>query len=452
MEGQVSPENPAITGSIKSGGLGESIMKENGIEIVTHNGVTYVFDRNPSFRSVQVGIWFMVGSIDEENGQEGYAHFLEHMMFKGTKRSNVLDLAKRIDLLGGKFNAFTSKEYTSYYGRVVSDDIGEAVDFLKEIVFESIFPEEELEREKGVVLEEIKMYEDDPDDVAIEKLLQGMLGNSPFARPVLGKAEVVASATRDSLLEFYRANYVPGRFFVAASGNFKDFPFLDVKVDSEKRRQPEKIEYRVFRGAFSRDLAQVHAVFGFPAVDVNHEDRYALSVLNFILGSGMSSRLFQEVREKRGLVYSISSFLELMTSGGLMGIFFGTSSDKLSEVFDVVENVLENLQENGVSTEELSLAKAKVRRSLLMAEDDVSGRMLKIAKDYYYHGRVIPTEEILEKIDSIRVEDVQRVATQYLNWEKVSFSVVGPPGHSKGIPYPVEEESLSRFSSRGDFS
>ncbi len=418
-------------------------MKKDSVEIISHNGVTYILDRSPSFRSVQVSIWFMVGSIDEGKEQEGYAHFLEHMMFKGTSRKNVLDIAKTIDLLGGKFNAFTSKEFTSYYGRVVYDDISEAVSFLEELVFDSVFPESELEREKGVVLEEIKMYEDDPDDVALEKLFQGMLGRSPFARPVLGKAEVIASATRDSLMDFYRNNYVPGRFFVAASGNFSDFPFLNISVDSEKRRDVDPVSYHLFRGAFSKDLAQVHAVFGFPAVDINHPDRYPLSVLNMILGSGMSSRLFQEVREKRGLVYSISSFLEMFSAGGVLGVFFGTSDKNLSQVFDVVKMVFEEIQKSGVTESELSLAKARVKRTLLMAEDDVSGRMMKIARDYYYHRRVIPTEEVLEKVAAVTMEDIQRVAADYLDWEKLSFAVVGPPGHSKGIPYEIEEVPLS---------
>ena len=392
---------------------------------VLENGISVITEALPHFNSVAVGIWVRVGSRDEGPSERGMCHFIEHTVFKGTGRRTASQIVRDIEAVGGSINAFTAKEYTCFHARVLGRDLSLALDVLGDLLRDPLFDPEELEREKAVVLQEIKMTEDNPEDYVHEVFFRTFWKDHPLGSPITGEAETVGTFTREAVKAFFEGHFVPEGIIVAAAGNLEHGEV--VKTVSEflggleprdglpQRSQPVEVGRGV--ELVKRDLEQVHLCLGVAAVSQTDANRFPALVLNTILGGNMSSRLFQEVREKRGLVYSIYSFLQSFTDAGVLGVYAGTTPRELERVLEVLREQWRRLARGDVGEGEVSLAKEYLKGGLLLSLESPEGRMSRLAKNEIYHGRYIPLEETVRMIDSVTVDQVIEVAEALLEEE-----------------------------------
>lgn len=394
-------------------------------------GVRIISERIPSVRSVSVGIWIEAGSRDEEVHQAGISHFIEHMVFKGTKKRQMHHIAQRMEAVGGYLNAFTSKEYTCYYARALDEHLDRAVDTICDLVISPNFPEKEISKEKDVVLEEMKMYEDSPEDLIFDRFESVIYGDHELGRPVIGYPETVMALDREQLRSYVDRTYAPDRIVLAAAGNVDHdrlvrFARTALGDFSRKAGPPTRVAmqngYRPKTVEESRPIQQAHVVLGTRGLDVHDEDRVALTVLNTILGGGMSSRLNQNIREKYGFCYNVYSFMNMYSDSGDFGVYIGTDAQKVDRAIKLIKKELQKLVDVPVSSRMLNQAKNQVRGSVMLGLESMSNRMMRIGRQELYFERYITLDEINGDVEAVSAEDVQQVADKL--FEEGLFSSV----------------------------
>lgn len=409
---------------------------------VLDNGVTIVSEEVPGVHSVAVGFWVKTGSRHEEPEETGISHLIEHLLFKGTAKRNAKQIAEAIEEVGGQLNAFTSKEYTCYYVRVLAEYLPLAVDVLSDMVFNSLFREEDIAREKKVVAEEISMYEDTPDDIIHDYFSQTIWDGHPLGRPIIGTMDSLSRINRERLLSFYNRHYSPSNMVVALAGKFQHSEAVDLLGSALASLPAHKVENQITPPqtkatikSFYRDLEQVQICMGVPGVSLYDENVYHLQIVNNILGGGASSRLFQRVREERALVYAIYSYYLSFLDSGLFTIYAGTNPVNCQDVLDLSWQEIYDITESGVLEKELKRAKTQVKGSLLLAQESVLQRMHRLGKSELVYNRLITIEEILDKINALTEGDVQSFARKIFNPKQMTITVLGPLTEDK-IRYP----------------
>lgn len=399
---------------------------------VLENGVTIVTESSPSFYSASIGIWVENGARNETPENNGISHFIEHMLFKGTKKRNAHDIAMEIDSVGGTINAFTSEESTCYYVRVLEEHVDRATDVLSDIFLNSLFDESELEKEKEVILQEIKMVEDTPDDHIHELFGEIFWGRHPLGLPVLGTAENISSFKRGPLVDYMSKMYAPDSIVIAAAGKVDHERLVkafEASFSSVERVSPASADegplYSSDLLVLNKRLEQVHFNFGFKGVSCTDPKRYAVYILNSILGGGMSSRLFQEIRERRGLAYSIYSYLSTYVNAGLIGVYAGTRSDTCLEVFELACREIKRFKEEPLSEEELRFAKEQIKGNVLLGLEGTESMMQRIANNEISFGRDIPVGESLAAIEAVTSDQVIEIARELFRGEYLNLAILG---------------------------
>src|SRR5688572_5393135 len=399
---------------------------------VLDNGLRLITETMPHVRSVTIGVWLMRGSRHESDERSGIAHFVEHMLFKGSDTRSAEDIAQAIDSIGGQLDAFTAKEYASYYIKVLDEHLPLAVDVLADIVLRPAFPKDEIEREKKVILEEIKMVEDTPDDLVHEIFTQHFWEGHPLGRPILGSKETVEALNVDVLREYFSGAYVASNLIVTAAGNLEHaqvralietaFGTIGREGEHVNGGPPRVVPQFIAR---TKDLEQSHVCLGTDSYAQRHEDRYVSYILNTVLGGSMSSRLFQNVREKRGLAYSVFSGLSAYRDAGNLTIYAGCASDAVEEVVDLCAAELKVLKQAPVSDAELRRAKDHLKGSLMLSLENTASRMSHLARQEIYFDRHFGLDETLAGVENVTAEDVQRVANELFGAGQLAATVVG---------------------------
>ena len=404
-------------------------------KLVLDNGVRVVTERMPTLKSVTVGVWVNTGSRDEQSSQAGYSHFIEHMLFKGTRNRSSSEISREIDALGGEMNAFTSRETTTYYVKVLDQQLDRALELLSDLFHHSRFAPKDIEKEKQVVLEEIRMVQDDPEDLVQELHMGQVLGRHPLGRSILGREKTIRGLRRRDLLTYIETYYDPSQTVVSIAGNFEQAK-LDglvaryfgkgrvAKAVYANRRRPPDVRGGVLLK--KKRLEQVHLCLGLKGIAAGHQDRYALYTLNNVLGGSVSSRLFQEVREKRGLVYSIYSFLSGYSDGGMITVYAATRPKEVDRVVDLVCRGIRQIGIKGVEQKELERAKAQMKGSLMLSLESSHSRMSKLAKDELTHGRHMSLDDMLAHIDRVNVEQVFNVGRKFFELDSLAITGLGP--------------------------
>jgi len=402
-------------------------------KFVLDNGVRVLIEELPHVHSAAIGFWVDTGTKNETIENNGISHFIEHMMFKGTATRTALAIAQALEDTGGSLNAFTDKEMTCYYARVLDDQVELAIDVLSDMLLNSVMDENEIRREKKVVLEEIKMYEDTPDELVQDLFSQVFWHGHPLGRAIVGTRQSVRRTTRADIFDYMEHFYTPDRLVVSVAGNVRTGDVLrqlDQTVGRLVRPGRQLVETPPTPAATTKvkykDIEQAHVVIGTQGLPVTHEDRYVLTVLDSILGGGMSSRLFQEVREKRGLAYTIASFEILYRHAGIFGIYAATNPKSLGAVVDVTMAEVAKIREGGVTEDELRRAKQQLRGSLLLSLEVPRHRMSRMARNELYFGRLIPPQEVIEEIEAVELGDLQRLTRDLFQDRTLTTTVVGP--------------------------
>ncbi|MEN6372856.1 MAG: pitrilysin family protein [Armatimonadota bacterium] len=397
------------------------------------NGIRVLSEYIPYVDSVSVGVWVDAGSRDEHGKSRGASHFIEHMLFKGTERRSPRQIANEMDTLGGHLNAFTDKEATWYYAKVLSEHLPAAVDILADMILHSTFDEVELAREKNVVLEEIKRYEDTPDDLVIDLFAQTLWHSHPLGNSVIGTKSSVEAFDRESLLDHLHKFYTPDNIVISAAGNIEHGTLVELIAkyfgEMSGKRYPAKHVTPVSNGSTKftkKPVEQVHICIGTEGYPQASEDKYILAVLDAVLGGGMSSRLFQEVRENRGLVYSIGSYSASYREGGMFTVYAGTSPENTELVIDLIGKEFGLIKTEKLDDVELIRGKNQIKGALVLGQESMSNRMSRLANSELYFGRVIPVGEIIEAVTRVTADDVIRVANELLADERIALAVVGP--------------------------
>ena len=402
---------------------------------VLPGGLRVVTEAVPGVRSAAFGVWVGVGSRDESPPLAGTSHFLEHLLFKGTRRRDALEIAAVMDAVGGEMNAFTAKEYTCYYARVLDTDLPLAVDVVSDLVTDALCAGSDVESERGVILEELSMHDDDPGDVVHDAFAEALYGDHPLGRPVIGTVESIEQLPAAAIAGYYRERYTTAQMVVAAAGNLDHDEVVALvskafRDDGSRAPAPLRDASRpppMVSGAVVEDrpTEQAHLVLGAPGLARDDDRRYALSVLNNALGGGMSSRLFQEVRERRGLAYSVYSYSSHHADTGVFGIYAGCSPGKIDEVLGLCREELDSVASKGISGAELVRAKGQMRGSLVLGLEDTGAQMSRIGKAELVHGEVQPVEALLARIEAVTLDDVLAVAGDVLR-RPLSLGVIGP--------------------------
>jgi predicted Zn-dependent peptidase len=413
---------------------------------VLDNGLRILTEPMTQVRSVSIGVWLARGSRHETAEQGGIAHFVEHMLFKGTATRSAEDIAQAIDSIGGQLDAFTAKEYASYYIKVLDEHLPRALDVLSDIVLNPAFNAEDVEREKKVVVEEIKMVEDTPDDLVHEIFTQGFWEDHPLGRPILGTRETVESFTPDLLRSYFQQVYTPQNLIVSAVGNLthaeirrlveERFGHLKPSSASAVEMPPSVVPKVLIR---HKELEQSHVCLGTSSYQQDHENRHASYVLNTLLGGSMSSRLFQNVREKRGLAYAVFSGMSAYRDAGSFTIYAGCANEAVSEVVDVVVEEMRTVKQTPVPEPELQRAKDHLKGSLMLSLENTASRMSHIARQEIYFDRQFGLDETLEGIERVTSADVQRVASELFQNGSMSATVLG---NVNGLRIPRERLDL----------
>jgi predicted Zn-dependent peptidase len=405
-------------------GFGKTVL-DNGIRIVTK--------KVPHARSVAMGVWVNVGARDEKAEEGGLSHFIEHMIFKGTKRRSALQIAKEFDAIGGQCNAFTSKENTCYYAKVMDTHVDTMVDLLSDIFLNSVFDPAEVERERQVILQEIRMVEDTPDDHVHVLLFQGVWGNHPIGRSILGTPETVGRFDADTIKDYFRRAYQPERIVIAAAGNIDHGPFSEsiaraFEVVRKGKSFPERSKPSMdwVAHAYPKDLEQVHVCLGTQGVHVMDPRRHACALLNVILGGNMSSRLFQEIRERRGLAYSIYSFLSSYSDTGMLGVYVGVDKSNTDQAISLILKEMKQLRKTPIDDSELRNAKEHLKGGVFLAAESTDNQMTRLAHNEIVFGRYVSLDELTDKIEAVTAEDMMSLADEIFKDGAVTLAVLGP--------------------------
>jgi predicted Zn-dependent peptidase len=401
------------------------------------SGMRLVTESMPGVRSVTLGVWVSVGSRDEPQRIAGASHFLEHLLFKGTRTRTARDIAEAFDAVGGDLNAYTGKEHTTFYARVLDKDLPMAVEYLCEMLQESVLRPADLDAERQVILEEINMHEDAPDELVHDVLASTLWPEDPLGRPVLGTIQTISAMSRDQVRRFWKKHYVPGNFIVAAAGNLEHEEvgsLVTSFMDTGPEVQPGRgtmVKAHAAPKAFGkvtvrkRPTEQAHLSVGIAALPRSDPRRYAFGVVNDALGGGMSSRLFQEIREKRGLAYSVYSYHSMFAETGEFVVYAGTTPSKAEDVLTIIDRQLEEVAQKGVTDDELERAKEHLKGSTMLALEETSGRMSRLGKSELAHGEILSLDEVIERIDAVTPEDCRDIAEEVLTRPR-ALAVIGP--------------------------
>jgi len=415
----------------EQGGLARKTVLPSGLRVITESV--------SNFRSVSLGLWVGVGSRDEPEQLAGAAHFLEHLLFKGTSKRTAMEISAALDSVGGDLNAFTSKEYTCFYARVLDENLDIAVDVLTDILSDPLIRAEDVESERKVITEEISMHEDEPSEVAHERFFREMFATDSLGRPVIGTRETVGSMSREDIRGFYSKWYRPENTVVVAAGNvdhdelvasvakqFESAGWLGEPKPATKPRVSDPASASIGAvNVINRPTEQAHLVFGAPGIDHLDERRYALGVMNAALGGGMSSRLFQEVREKRGLAYAVYSFAQQFSGSGLFGVYAGTVPSRAAELAEVVRDELQAVAKSGLSQEEIDRGKGQVKGGLVLGLEETSARMTRFGKTELTTGEHLSVSEVLSKVAAVDKDQIGELGETMLS-HPLSVTGVGP--------------------------
>ena len=397
------------------------------------NGIRVITEEIPYLKSVSIGVWVTTGSRDEDPHENGVSHFIEHLLFKGTERRTAFDIAKEIDSVGGTLNAFTGREYTCFYSKVIDKNLPLAIDLLSDIFLHSMMDVKDVEKERMVILQEIKMVEDTPDDYIHDFFNRVCWGDHPLGFPIFGTSDLVQSFHREQILQFLKENYQPNRIIICAAGNVKHqevvdrigetFGQLPRSEKERKRLKPDSISTTNIR---KRELEQVHFCLGTKGLQYNHSLRFASYVLNTILGGGMSSRLFQEIRENRGLAYSVYSYLPSYIDTGLVVVYAGTNESSFREVIELVLNEFNRLKKDPFRDGELETSKEQLKGNLLLSLESSDNLMTRLAKNEIYFGSHLPVEKTLKGIDAVEEDAVRYLAKELFDERFFCLTILGP--------------------------
>ncbi|MDA8097052.1 MAG: insulinase family protein [Desulforudis sp.] len=418
-------------------------------KVVLDNGVRVLTEEIPHVRSVSLGVWVNVGSRDESDHNNGISHFIEHMMFKGTKKRTAKEIAESLDAVGGQINAFTTKEYTCYHTKVLDEHIDLAIEVVSDMLFGSLFAPEDIEREKNVIVEEIKMYEDAPDEMVHDVLTGSMWQTHSLGRPIIGNEEIVRNVDRSTLLDFYEQHYRCGDMVISCAGNIKHeqvveklraaFEHLPAANGPRLYTAPRPVTEAVCR---QKDTEQVHLCVGTEGLRLDDDDAYVMQVINTVLGGGLSSRLFQKIREERGLVYTVFSYHSSYHDTGLFCVYAGLSSANANQVLQIVMDELNELKVNGVGETELKRTKDQLKGSFLLSLENVNTRMSRLGKSELYLGRVTTPDEVVERLQAVTGDQIKRVAGEMFNADRFSLATIG-----QWCDYDGWETALTRLKS-----
>ncbi|WP_226034898.1 M16 family metallopeptidase [Aquibacillus saliphilus] len=388
---------------------------------VCQNGLRVVMEDIPAVRSVTLGIWIRTGSRNEGKANNGISHFLEHMFFKGTNTRTARDIAEAFDAIGGQVNAFTSKEYTCFYAKVLDTHKAYALEILADMFFNSLFDQEEMEKEKNVVLEEIKMSEDTPDDIVHDLLSQASYGQHPLAFPILGSEQTLASFKPKDLRDYMDTNYSPENIVISVAGNIDETFFNEIEKYFGKYKTgkvPSSFEKPVFIADHverKKDTEQAHLCMGYNGLSIEDDDIYSLIVMNNVLGGSMSSRLFQEIREERGLAYSVFSYHSSFLDNGLLTIYAGTGQKQLPLLKETIASTVEDLMKNGLTAKELKNSKEQLKGNIMLSLESTNSRMSRNGKNELLLNRHRSMDEIIQEIDAVNFESTNMVIQKLFN-------------------------------------
>jgi len=415
--------------SVKKGGGG------NASSIHVHNlpgGLRVVTEAIPFVRSVSFGIWVRNGSRNESAEQNGMSHFIEHMFFKGTEKRSALEIADEMDAVGGQLNAFTSKEYTCYFARTLDSHFDVALDVLTDMFFNSKFEEAEINKERNVILEEINMYEDTPEDLAVDLLQYEAFKKNALGRSILGTPETIGSFTRDDFMQFMRKNYTPSNTVIAVAGNIDEAEVLK-KIEAAFSAfnwadKPALITPTLYTPGFSlreKDIEQVHLCMGFPGLPTGKDESYALAAVNTIFGGGMSSRLFQKIREERGLVYSVYSYNAGYSDTGVFVIYAALNPTQLYDALTLITEEVRRMFTDRVTEAQLAKTREQLKSNFLLSLESAANRMNSIGRTLLTLDKIITPDELVEKIDAITLDGFYEVCERIFKLDEVSLSLVG---------------------------
>lgn len=399
---------------------------------VLEDGIKVITEKIPYLNSVSIGVWVITGSRDELPAENGISHFIEHLLFKGTEKRTAYQIAKEIDSVGGSLNAFTGREYTCFYAKVIDKNLPLAIDLLSDIFLHPLFDPKDVEKERMVILQEIKMVEDTPDDYVHDLFNRVCWGEHPLGYPILGTAEHVQSFSRDHIHRYFKQNYQPNRIVVCAAGNVDHQEVVDrigetfgriPKADTSRERlKPQPISTM---NISKRELEQVHFCLGTRGLQYNHSLRFASYVLNTILGGGMSSRLFQEIRENRGLAYSVYSYLPTYADAGLMVVYAGTGEDTFKEVISLTLKEFKSLKNEPFRNGELETTKEQLKGNLLLGLESSDNMMTRLAKNEIYFESYLPVDQVLEGIAGVNEEEIRHLAGELFDERFFCLTVLG---------------------------
>ncbi len=417
-------------------------------ETLLPSNLSVLTEKVPYVRSVALGFWVKVGSKFELNEQSGISHFLEHLIFKGSKKYPAHKISAIFDSLGGEFNAFTGKEYTCFYARLLDEHVALALEILSDILQNPLFSQNDIKSEKQVILEEISLYEDTPDEKIHDLFISSLWENHPLGKSILGKKEIIKKITRKEVQDFFSKYYLPDNLSIVAAGAIDHEKLISMiqdnfylnssatKVDKFNSQDQLKVDTSfvppVVTGSKVRSkihfkkTEQAHICYGTQVFKANHPDRFALAILDTILGGGMSSRLFQEIREKRGLAYSIYSYHTLFSEKGLIAIYAGTHPSKAKEVLDLIKKEILKISSKRIKKEELKKAKDHLKGQLILSNENTTSRMMRLGRAKISEGEILSVDELIKRIDEVTSDDVLRLAQEFLNPEKMVLTIIGP--------------------------
>lgn len=397
------------------------------------NGIRIVTEEIPYVNSVSVGIWVKIGSRNETESINGVSHFIEHMLFKGTEKRSAKEIANSIDKIGGQLNAFTSKESTCYYAKVLDSHFDIALEVLADMFINSTFSKDEIEKEKGVIMEEINMYEDSPEDLVHDLFTQGVWAGNPLGMSILGTEKSLTGLSRESIYHYFEANYIPENIVISIVGNIKhdevvskvEKQFGGLKSPASKPNIIEKPVFEPVKITRSKKTEQVHLCIGFEGVEVDHPAFYPMLTMNNIFGGAMSSRLFQSIREDRGLAYSVFSYPSAYQDCGLFSIYAGMKPAQLKNVTELIMEEIHTILDKGLTEEELFDSKEQMKGSYTLGLESTSGRMISIGKSELLHDRIYSPAEVLEKIDKVDMESVNTAIKSVFDVNRMGGAVIG---------------------------
>lgn len=402
-------------------------------KITLDNGIRIIMDKVPYVRSVAFGIWVLNGSRDEAAEANGAAHFIEHMMFKGTGSRSAKDIADEIDAMGGQIDAATSKENTYYYTRVLDTHFEEAMEILCDMFFNSKFDDQDIEKERNVILEEINMYEDTPESLVFDILQSAVWGGDPLGYPILGSPETISTFNNKTLKNYFKNNYIPQKIVIAIAGNFdEDIAVKKVTEYFGNFCGGNDISIKALADSYrgvsvmkEKDIEQMHLCLSFPSIPRGSDDSYALNMLDLMLGGGMSSRLFQTIREERGMCYSIYSHNFSFTDRGLFTIYAGLSPGQADEAIGLILREVEQVKNSGIDDDKLRKTKEQLKSNYIMSLESITNRMTRIGNSELLLNRVLTADELIKKIDGVSLERFNALARKIFDFDKLSISAVG---------------------------